>query len=106
MKNFFAIAIFLTLSALIANGQHPPCDPEAETALYNKFLENRDGTPEQKKLANDAGKEYVAKFGECPSVGEKKVTAFIKDWFVIYQAWLVKYEARIIETNCTNAVDK
>lgn len=96
MKRFLIVALFLTLSAIAANAQ---CGTDAVNAAYDKFLENHKGTPEQKKIAHQTAKEYLAKYGECPTDAEKKVAAYIKDWQATYEAWL-------IESACTNAVDK
>ena len=96
MKRILTFALFLTLSTIAANAQ---CDTDAVAATYSKFLENHKGTPEQKKIAHETAKEYLAKFGECPTDAEKKVAAYIKNWQAKYEAWQ-------IESACTNAVDK
>ncbi|MBA3353965.1 MAG: hypothetical protein H0U23_16355 [Blastocatellia bacterium] len=81
---------------MTANAQ---CDTEAVTALYNKFLTDHKGTPEQRKAASETAKEYLSKFGECPTDAEKKIAAFVK-------GWQSRFEAELIESSCTNAVDK
>jgi len=104
MKRFLTITLFLTVSAIAANAQ---CDTEAVTAAYERFTANyKATTPEKKKLANDAGTEYLSKFGECPGDYEKKIAAYIRDWQTTYKNWHEQYEARRIESECTNAVDK
>ena len=78
-----------------------PCttEVEAKAALYKKFLDNYKGTPEQQKTANDAGNEYLTKYGNCPDDSDKQITAFI-------QKWVGKYEAATVEFNCTKAVNE
>ena len=102
MKNFvtsrfflraIAITVFALFSVIAANAQ---CDTDAETALYNKFLEGFKGSAEQQKAAYQNAKDYIAKFGKCPSDEEKKITAFI-------QKWMTAYESDLIENNCINA---
>ena len=94
MKRFLSIALFLTLSVIAANAQ---CDTDALTAAYNKYVENHKGTPAQQRVANDLAKDYLSHFADCPGEYEKKITAYIKDW-------QTKYEARLIESVCVNAV--
>jgi hypothetical protein len=96
MKHFLVAVGFLTLFTLSASAQ---CDPEAVGALYTKFLDNYKGTAQQLQVASVTAKEYLSRFGECPTEPEKKVTAYIKEW-------QTKYEATLIESKCTNAVDK
>ena len=96
LTKVFAVAAFVLFSVMAANAQ---CDTDAETVLYNKFLENFKGTPDQQKAASQTGKEYLAKFGTCSSDNEKKITDYI-------QKWLAKYEAAVIDYDCANAADK
>jgi hypothetical protein len=93
---FLSIVVLITLTAISANAQ---CDPEAEGVLYQKFLAAYKGSPEQKKIANETGKEYLKKFGECPSEEEKKIASYIKNWSETY-------EALQIELACSTAVEK
>src|ERR1051325_2141447 len=99
---FVAVSLAVGAFAVIASAQ---CDNAAETTLYNKFLENYKGSDEQKKTANDLGKDYVAKFGECPTDEEKKVTAFLQKWIQGYKDDLIKRQNALIESNCVNAVN-
>lgn len=98
MKNFLAIAIFFTLSAVAANAQQQ-CDTAALTDLYNSFLRDHKGKPEQQKSADKTGKEYVAKYGACESEAEKRITKYVMNW-------LDKYEAVMVESACVTAVEK
>ena len=91
-----AVAAFALFTVSAANAQ---CDTDAETVLYNKFLENFKGSPDQQNAANQIGKDYLAKFGACPSDNEKKIVDYI-------QKWLAKYEAALVDYNCANAADK
>jgi hypothetical protein len=77
-----------------------PCtEADAQAAVYKKFLDNYKGTPEQQKVANEAGNEYLTKYGSCTEDSVKQVTAFI-------QKWVGKYEAATVEFNCTKAVNE
>jgi hypothetical protein len=96
MKRFLTIALFLTLSAIGANAQ---CDTDAIAVVYKKFVDNHKERRNRHASRTRAAKEYLSKFGECPGDAEKAVTDFIKKW-------QVKYDAAVIDWNCTNAVDK
>jgi hypothetical protein len=100
MKSFLTkvlmTAALLAISAVAASAQ---CDPEETGALYKKFLADHKGKPEQKKAAGETAKTYISRFGECPGDAERKITGYIKDW-------LAKYEAALIESACTSAVEK
>jgi hypothetical protein len=100
---FIVILLVAGFSVAIVSAQQ--CDNAAETALYQKFLDNYKGTPEQQKMANDLGKDYLAKFGECPSEAEKKITAFVQKWLEKYKDAVAKYQDALIENNCRNAVN-
>jgi hypothetical protein len=65
----------------------PSCDDkDAKAKLYQKFLDNFKGNVEQQKVAYEAGKEYVARYGDCPEEGDKKVAAYIRNWLAKYEA--------------------
>jgi hypothetical protein len=102
LVRFIAVSFLFAFFAAAASAQ---CDKEAEATLYQKFLDNYKGTSEQQKTANDLGKDYVAKFGECPGYEEKNVTAFVQKWLEKYKDAVVKYQAALIENNCKNAVN-
>lgn len=106
MKNIFALLIVLALAmafAMSAFAQNlaGTCvqNAEAKAALYQKFLADYKGTPEQQKIANDSGNEYLTKYGNCPDEDDKKVTQFV-------QRWLGKYEQAAREFACKDAVNK
>ncbi|MDQ3746851.1 MAG: hypothetical protein M3444_20975 [Acidobacteriota bacterium] len=110
MKNvlrFLIIAALASAFALPAFAQSTqptpaagPCsEAEAQAALYQKFRDNFRGTPDKQKVAYEAGKEYLAKYGNCPDDAAKQITAYV-------QNWVTKYEAATVEFNCTDAVNK
>ncbi|HJQ35466.1 MAG TPA: hypothetical protein VJ866_25160 [Pyrinomonadaceae bacterium] len=112
MKNVFrllavaAIATTFSLAALAQTATPTPAaaagpctEADAQAAIYKKFLDNYKGTPEQQKIANDAGNEYLTKYGNCPDDSVKQIAAFI-------QKWVGKYEAATVEFNCTKAVNE
>jgi hypothetical protein len=74
-------------------------EADAKAALYQKFLANYKGTPEQQKIANETGREYVNKYGTCPDEGDKKIATFI-------QNWNTKYEKAVRDFACTDAFIK
>jgi hypothetical protein len=63
-------------------------DLEAKATLYETFLDNFKGNPEQQKVAYEAGKNYVSKYESCPKESDKTVVAYL-------QKWLEKYEAAV-----------
>jgi hypothetical protein len=115
MKNALRLLIMAALTAAFAltafaqtatPAQTPapaaggPCtEADAQAALYKKFLDNYKGTPEQQKMANDAGNEYLTKYGACTEDSVKQIAAFI-------QKWVGKYGAATADFNCTKAVNE
>lgn len=97
----FALSAFAQTPAPAATPAAGPCTTEVEqkAALYKKFLDNYKGSPEQQKIANEAGNEYLTKYGNCPDDSDKQITAFV-------QKWVTKYEAATVEFNCTKAVNE
>jgi len=72
MKTIFrnlAFGAVMTGVALIggttAFGQDVCAEVEAKQALYKQFTDNFDKTIDKKKVAVDAGKQYVQKYGAC-----------------------------------------
>jgi uncharacterized caspase-like protein len=65
-------------------------DLEAKATLYRTFLDNFKGNPEQQRVAYEAGKDFVTRFGQCPEESDKKVIAYIRNW-------LTKYESAVRE---------
>jgi hypothetical protein len=92
-----AVASF-TLPALAqdtpAAGAASVCTAEADAkaALYKKFLDNYKGTPEQQKVANEGGKEYLGKYGTCPDESDKKIATFIQNWVGKYEKAVADFE--------------
>lgn len=111
MKNalrLLALAALATVFALPVYAQDPaatpaaggPCtEAEAKAALYNKFRENFNKTAEQQKVAYEAGKEYLSKYGPCPDPADKQIANYI-------QNWIGKYEKATLEFNCTKAANE
>jgi hypothetical protein len=109
MKNVFRLLIIAALATAFAlpafaqdaqpTAAQCTADADAKNALYQKFLANYKGTPDKQKVAYDTGKEYLTKYGNCPDEGDKKIAQFI-------QNWVTKYEAALVEFNCTDAVNK
>jgi hypothetical protein len=110
MKNVLRLLIIAALASAFAlpafaqNTQPTPAagpcsEAEAQAALYQKFRDNFKGSPDQQKVAYDAGKDYLAKYGNCPDDAAKQIAAYV-------QNWVTKYEAALTEFNCTNAVNK
>ena len=111
MKNVFRLLVIAALAALFAlpafaqnttggaAAQASPCtaDADAKAALYQSFLANYKGTPEQQKNASQIGKDYLAKYGTCPDEGDKKIASFI-------QNWVTKYDKVVVEFNFNEAL--
>ena len=113
MKNalrLLALAALATVFALPAYAQDAaaapaaapsgPCtEADAKAAVYKKFTDNFKGTPDQQKVAYDAGKEYLNKYGTCPDAADRQIAEYV-------QKWVGKYEKAVVEFNCTEAVNK
>lgn len=77
-----------------------PCtEADAKAALYKKFTDNFKGTPDQQKIAYEAGKEHLGKYGACPEASDQQIAKYI-------QNWVGKYEKAVVEFNCIEAVNK
>lgn len=112
MKNAFrllTLAALATVFALPAYAQDAaatpaassgPCtEADAKAALYKKFTDNFKGTPDQQKIAYEAGKEHLGKYGACPEASDQQIAKYI-------QNWVGKYEKAVVEFNCIEAVNK
>ena len=108
MKNVFRLLVIAALAALFAlpafaqdttGGAAAQCtaDADAKAALYQSFLSNYKGTPEQQKNASQIGKNYLTKYGNCPDDSDKKIASFI-------QNWVTKYDKVVIEFNFNEAL--
>jgi hypothetical protein len=67
-------------------------DAEARAALYAKFYDNYNKTPEQQKIAYEAGKEYVAKYGSDQSADNVTILNFINKWLPKYEKAVRDFE--------------
>ena len=67
-------------------------DLDAKANLYQKFLDNFKGTVEQQKVAYEVGKEYIARYGDCPDKADKKVAAYVRRWVAAYEAAVREWE--------------
>jgi hypothetical protein len=112
MKNalrLLALAALATVFALPAYAQDAaaapaatpagPCtEADAKAAQYKKFTDNFKGTPDAQKVAYEAGKDYLGKYGPCPDTGDVTIANYIK-------GWIAKYEKAVVEFNCTKAIN-
>jgi hypothetical protein len=74
-------------------------DVQAKADLYKKFLDNYKGTPEQQKVAYEAGKEYLTKYSSDTSAENAPIVKFI-------QNWVGKYEKAAADFLFTKAVNE
>jgi hypothetical protein len=95
----FALPAFAQTTTPTPAASGPCTEVDAKAALYGKFRENFKGTPEQQKVAYDAGKEYLSKYGTCTDETDKPIIAYV-------QNWVTKYEAAVEEFACTDAFNK
>lgn len=65
-------------------------DLETKAKLYETFLKNSKGSPEQQKDAYDVAKDYISKYEGCPKESDKKVIVYIR-------AWMVKWEKAVAD---------
>lgn len=71
------MAVFAVIGAETTYAQNPCDDVDAKRALYNKFIENYDKGEAQQKVALEAGKEFVTKYGNCG--GDAEQVTYLKD---------------------------
>jgi hypothetical protein len=113
MKNVLRLLVFAALFTVFAlpssaqdaaAAQTPaatgPCtEAEAKAALYGKFRENFNKTAEQQKVAYEAGKEYLGKYGACTDPPDVTIIKYI-------QNWVSKYEDATLAFNCRKAANE
>jgi hypothetical protein len=72
---------------------HGSCDDlETKKKHYETFLGNFKGNPEQQKVAYEAGKDYIAKYENCPKESDKNIAAYIRKWLDKYEAAVREFE--------------
>jgi len=77
-----------------------PCgEAEAKAALYGKFRENFNKDANLQKVAYDAGKEYLGKYGACTDPADLTIIKYI-------QNWVNKYEEATLVFNCQKAANE
>lgn len=104
MKNFLRLLVLAAAVAsftLPAFAQDTPtggaasvctAEADAKAALYKNFLDNYKGSPDQQKIAYEAGKEYISKYGTCPDESDKKIATFIGNWVTKYEKAVADFE--------------
>jgi hypothetical protein len=60
-------------------------DEELKTGLYKIFLDNYKGGPGQQKAAYEAGKEFIAKYGDCPDEDVRRIISYVRNWVGKYE---------------------
>jgi hypothetical protein len=104
------LAALLALAALVwppspARGSLQRGEEE-RAALYQKFLDNYRGGPEQQKVAHEAAREYLRKYSDRDEVGK-----YVKRWAEKYDEALVAWTKekakfdlyqRVVESSKTN----
>ena len=113
MKNVLRLLVFAALFTVFAlpsyaqdaaAAQTPaatgPCaEAEAKAALYAKFRENFNKSAELQKVAYEAGKEYLGKYGTCTDPADVTIIKYI-------QNWVNKYEEATLVFNCQKAANE
>lgn len=67
-------------------------DLETKKTLYTKFLDDFKGSPEQQKVAYEAGKDYIARYENCQDEIDKKVVVYLRKWVAKYEAAVREFE--------------
>lgn len=67
-------------------------DLESKKKLYATFLDNFKGSVEQQKAAYEAGKDYFARYENCPKESDKNVIAYVRKWLDKYEAAVREFE--------------
>ena len=95
----FALPAFAqdTAATPAATPSGPCTEADAKAALYKTFTDNFKGTPEKQKIAYEAGKDYLSKYGSCPDATDKQIATYV-------QNWVNKYEKAVVEFNFGQAV--
>ncbi|MEJ7654981.1 MAG: hypothetical protein WKH64_17420 [Chloroflexia bacterium] len=71
-----------------------PQEIQAKADLYKKFLDNRKGTPEQQKVAYEAGKEYLGKYGNATEKADLDINTYIQNWIGKYETAVADFGAK------------
>jgi Caspase domain len=67
-------------------------DPEEKGQIYETFLANYKGSPDQQKTAYEAGRDYVARYDRCPEDNDKNVIGYVRKWMAKYEAAVRDWE--------------
>ena len=81
----FALPAFAQTTTPAPAASGPCTEVDAKAALYNKFRENFKGSPDQQKVAYDAGKEYLSKYGSCTEASDTQIAAYVQNWVSKYE---------------------
>ncbi len=110
MKKIYKVLMFGIMLAVLAVGSAVPSfaqDPQKEKeALYAKYTENyKSKDIEKRKIAVQAGKEYLQKFGEDAS-GADQLVPYFKEQVPVLEKQIKEAEAAEIERKKKDAEDK
>ncbi len=89
MKNALSFLMTIALAAVFAlpafAQDATTQENEARAALYQKFLDNYKGQPEQQKVAYQTGKEYVGKYSGLTDPSDVQIVDFVRKWVSKYE---------------------
>jgi hypothetical protein len=88
----FMFAAVIALGPVLGFGQSPCEDADGQTALYNKFTGNYPSTKTlaERKMALDAGKQYLEKYGSCEA--NKEISDYLKGYLPKLEGQIIKKE--------------
>ena len=99
LATVFAFPAYAQDAAATPAATGPCAEAEAKAALYGKFRENFNKGAEQQKVAYEAGKEYLSKYGTCTDPADVTIIKYV-------QNWVNKYEEATLVFNCQKAANE
>ena len=98
------VAAILALGAVAGIAQNPCEDAAGIAALDAKFRENYDKGLAERKVAVDAAKQYLEKYGECPA--SKEFADYLKGNLPGMEEYIKKEEARVQSVTLVKKFDQ
>ena len=69
-------------------------DVERKAKLDKKFLDNYQGGPAQQKVAYDAARKFLARYGNCPDEEDKRVADYLLKRVGKYEEAAIEFQRR------------
>jgi len=99
------LTVFAAFTAAPTFAQDACADVDANQALYKKYIDNYAGTMAQKKIAVEAGKEYIQKYEACATATKDAAGVEKKTLTFAEQITYFKENVPVLEKAITDQVN-